>query len=209
MQSITPGPVMSDRHPYRGVDFFCRNHLALARGLLGCTLEWDGCAGVIVETEGYGAAGDEACHTFFRKTAREFFEANRAGTVYAYINYGIYWLLNVLAEDGIVLIRAMEPTAGLDLMRQRRGEGKRDVDLCSGPGKLGVAISLGGDDHGTSLVGNPRRGVRARPAGSGPEIVSDVRVGITKATDLPWRFLVAGNPHVSVAAGRVKVARKS
>ena len=191
-------------HPCHGVDFFRRNHLVLARDLLGCTLEWDGCSGVIVETEGYGAAGDEACHTFFRKTAREFFEANRAGTVYAYINYGIYWLLNVLAEDGIVLIRAMEPTGGVDLMRTRRGGDKRDVDLCSGPGKLGVAIALGRDDHGSSLVGHPRRGVRARPAGSAPEIVSDIRVGITKAADLPWRFLVVDSPHVSVAAGRVK-----
>ena len=199
---------MSRIDPYLGTEFFRRNHLELARDLLGCTLEWDGCAGTIVETEGYGAEGDEACHTFSRKSAREFFESNAPGTVYAYINYGIYWLLNVLADDGIVLIRAMEPTGGHDLMRARRGAGKRDVDLCSGPGKLGVAIALAAKDHGTSLVGSSQRGLRGRPAGCEPPIVSDVRVGITNAADLPWRFLVDGNPHLSVLPGRVKTGRK-
>ena len=193
---------------FHEADFFDRHHLDVARDLLGCTLHWDGCAGRIVETEGYGAEGDEACHVFFRKTAREFFEANGPGTVYAYINYGIYWLLNVLAEDGIVLIRALEPTAGLAKMRSRRGEEKRDTDLCSGPGKLGMAIALGAKDHGTQLVGTSKRGVRPS-LDCEPEIVADVRVGITKAADLPWRFLVADNPHVSVAAGKVpKVSKK-
>ncbi len=78
--------------PYHDTNFFARHHLEVARDLLGCTLHWDGCAGMIVETEGYGTAGDEACHVFFRKTVREFFESHPPGTVYAYINYGIYWL---------------------------------------------------------------------------------------------------------------------
>ena len=184
--------------------FFDRHHLEVARDLLGCTLHWDGCAGTIVETEGYGAKGDEACHVFFRKTAREFFESHPPGTVYAYINYGIYWLLNVLADDGIVLIRALQPTVGVEQMRARRGPEKREVDLCSGPGKLGMAIGLGAPDHGTSIVGLDERGVQPRSGGEDPEILSDVRVGITKAAELPWRFLVADNPHVSVAAGKVK-----
>ena len=161
-----------------------------------------------METEGYGASGDEACHVFSRRSAREFFETHPPGTVYAYINYGIYWLLNVLAADGIVLIRALQPTAGLHRMHSRRGEGKREVDLCSGPGKLGVALGIGAADHGTPLVDQSRRGIRPRPPGGSPEILSDVRVGITKAADLPWRFLVADNPHVSVAAGKVKKLKR-
>ena len=189
---------------YHDTAFFARHHLEVARDLLGCTLCWDGCAGMIVETEGYGAAGDEACHVSFRKSAREFFESHPPGTVYAYINYGMYWLLNVLADDGIVQIRALQPTAGLDRMHARRGSDKREVDLCSGPGKLGVAIGLGQPDHGTSLVGLSDRGVQAPAAGEGIRVVSDVRVGITKAAGLQWRFLMAGNPHVSVAAGKVK-----
>ena len=189
---------------YVSSDFYDRHHLDVARDLLGCTIEWDGCAGVIVETEGYAEEGDEASHLFFRKTAREFYAKNPPGTVYAYINYGIYWLLNVLAADGIVLIRAMEPTAGLPQMRARRPKAKRDTDLCSGPGKLGMAIALDIADHGTSLVGQRERGILPR-SGIPPKIVADVRVGITKAADLPWRFLVEGNPHVSVRAGKVKV----
>ena len=195
---------MSDFHPPADEAFFDRHHLELAHALIGCRLEWDGCAGIIVETEAYGARGDEACHTSFRKSAREFFEANGPGTVYAYINYGIYWLLNVLAADGIVLIRALEPVEGLNLMRERRGREKRDMDLCSGPGKLGVAIGLGGEDHGSSLLGHPERRLVAGPLGKRPEVVSDIRVGISKAVDLPWRFLLADNPHVSVPAGKVR-----
>ncbi len=168
----------------------------MARDLLGCTLVWDGVGGKIVETEGYAVEGDPASHLFFRKSAREFFAANRPGTVYAYINYGIHWLLNVLAADGIVLIRALEPTAGLDLLRQRRNR-ERATDLCSGPGKLGAAIGLGRADHGCALDGShPRRHILG---GARPEtVITDVRIGITKAAHLRWRFLVAGNPHVSV-----------
>lgn len=192
---------------YHRADFFCRHHLDVARDLLGCTLEWDGCAGKIVETEGYAAEGDAACHVFFRKKAREFFESREAGTVYAYINYGIYWLLNVLAEDGIILIRAIEPTKGLQLMRERRGGKKRDEELCSGPGKLGIAIGLTASDHGTSLLGGSKRGVLPRDMELAPNIVTDVRVGITKAAEFPWRFVIDGNPHVSVKAGNVKTSR--
>ena len=147
---------------YVSSNFYDRHHLDVARDLLGCTIEWDGCAGVIVETEGYAEEGDEASHLFFRKTAREFYAKNPPGTVYAYINYGIYWLLNVLAADGIVLIRAMEPTAGLPQMRARRPKAKLDTDLCSGPGKLGMAIALDIADHGTSLVGQRERGILPR-----------------------------------------------
>ena len=103
----------------------------------------------------------------------------------------------------------MEPTAGLEQMRARRGPEKREVDLCSGPGKLGKAIGLGAPDHGTSIIGTDGRGIQPMPGGEKrPEILSDVRVGITKAVGLPWRFLVVDNPHVSVAAGKVKKVQR-
>ncbi|MBK1828507.1 DNA-3-methyladenine glycosylase [Haloferula rosea] len=188
-----------------GVDFFDRHHLDVARELIGSRLEWDGCAGVIVETEGYGSEGDEACHTFFRRSARQFFEEHGPGTVYAYINYGIYWLLNVLAKDGIVLIRALEPVDGLDEMRRRRGSKMSDLQLCSGPGKLGISIGLGREDHGSSLVDHPDRRILTRPEGAEIQVASDIRVGISKATTLPWRFLMKDSPHVSVRHGRVRV----
>ncbi|CAN5229589.1 DNA-3-methyladenine glycosylase [soil metagenome] len=179
--------------------FFDRHHLDLARDLLGTTLVWDGVAGTIVETEAYGAEGDPACHTFFRKSARTFFDSHPPGTVYAYINYGIHWLLNILAADGIILIRALEPTRGIARMVRRRNK-ERLTDLCSGPGKLGAALALGRPDHGTSLAGHlPRRGLLPRPPDlPPPTVVADVRIGISKATDYPWRFLIEGNPHVSV-----------
>ena len=104
--------------------FFQRDPVTCARELVGCELRWKQCAGIVVETEAYAAVNDEACHTFARPSAREFIARHRAGTAYVYLNYGMYWLLNVLvkggAKDGFVLIRALEPTLGLDVMTQRR-----------------------------------------------------------------------------------------
>ncbi|MFN8707663.1 MAG: DNA-3-methyladenine glycosylase [Planctomyces sp.] len=136
-------------------DFFDRHHLDVAEDLLFCHLGWDGVSGRIVETEAYALEGDPACHTATRPSTREFVRRYPPGTVYAYINYGMYWLLNVLAGDGIILIRAMEPLKGIETMQQRRRK-SRLSDLCSGPGKLGQAINLGATDHGTSLMTKER-----------------------------------------------------
>lgn len=135
--------------------FFDRHHLDVAEDLLYCHLRWDGVSGRIVETEAYALEGDPACHTATRPSTREFVRRHPPGTVYAYINYGMYWLLNVLAGDGIILIRAMEPLMGIETMQQRRKK-NRLSDLCSGPGKLGQAINLGATDHGTSLMTRER-----------------------------------------------------
>ena len=90
--------------------------LECARALIGCELSWNDCAGLIVETEAYAVINDEACHTFSRPSTRAFVERHPAGTAYVYLNYGVHWLLNVLVkggpEDGIILIRALEPTRG-------------------------------------------------------------------------------------------------
>ncbi|MGI8602496.1 MAG: DNA-3-methyladenine glycosylase [Verrucomicrobiales bacterium] len=193
--------------PFLPVSFFERPFLDVARDLVGCTLVWDGCAGLIVELEAYAVENDAACHTMFRPSARAFVTRHSAGAAYVYLNYGMYWLLNVLIKgggsDGIVLIRALEPTIGIETMRRRRG---REMlrDLCSGPGKLGVAIGLGPRDHGCQLafVKPPRkrqeRGFLRRAQESPLDIATDVRIGISQAAELPWRFLIRGNPHVSV-----------
>ena len=181
--------------------FFQREPLVCARELIGAELVWGECAGVIVETEAYLAENDEACHAFFRPSVREFIERNRGGAAYIYLNYGVHWMLNVLVKggsaDGFVLIRAMEPTRGLELMKQRRGV-ESERQLCSGPGKLTQALVIKKADHERDLCSDPshcfRLGDRA-PV----EVVADERIGITRAADFPWRFTLRGSPFVSRA----------
>ena len=185
--------------------FFERDPLTCAAGLIGCELTWDGCSGVIVETEAYSVKDDEACHTFARKGAREFVATHRAGAAYIYLNYGVHWLLNVLvkggSEDGFVLLRALEPVRGIASMRRRRMLENIGA-LCSGPGKLSEALGVRGDEHGIDLCKCAQRGFqsRAKPV----EVVSDIRIGISRAAHLPWRFLLKDSPFVSLRAGTVK-----
>lgn len=194
---------MSASEPIRR-DFFQRDPVSCARELIGCHLVWNSCAGIIVETEAYSAIGDEACHTFARPSARAFVARNPPGTAYVYLNYGMYWLFNVLvkggSEDGFVLIRALEPIRGIAEMHRRRfpqATGPRPVEnLCSGPGKLTIALGIGGGDHGRDLCQNTAVGF-GRVGETRSRCVSDIRVGISKAAHLPWRFLVAGNSFVS------------
>jgi len=188
-------------------EFFRRDPQICSRELIGCELFAGECAGIIVETEAYCAEGDEACHTFFRPSTRAFMEVHEPGAAYVYLNYGMYWLLNVLvkggrggADDGFVLIRAVQPVHGLDLMRQRRGRTALH-ELCSGPGKLTQAFGITGADHGTNLCGGR---IGFRPRLEHAEIETCLRVGITKAAHLPWRYLLKGSPFVSVAAGKKK-----
>lgn len=191
--------------------FFTRDVLTVARELVGMELVWEGCSGVIVETEAYTVEGDEACHTATRPSAREFVKTMPPGTAYVYFNYGMYWLFNLLVKggerDGLILIRALEPKLGIDLMKQRRNRDKLK-DLCSGPGKLALAMGIDGTHHGTLLAGKGRRkgsGLKTKRVIGLEKVVTDVRVGISKAADYPWRFLLKDNVHVSVAHGKVKV----
>lgn len=168
---------------------------------MGCSLSWGECKGIIVETEAYLATGDEACHTFSRPSTREFVARNMPGTAYVYLNYGMYWLFNVLvkggqggAEDGFVLIRAVEPTHGIEIMRERRGQHSLHA-LCSGPGKLTQAFGITGVDHGEDLC-QGKVGFRRR--GETVEVETDVRVGINRSAHLPWRFLMKGSSFVSL-----------
>jgi DNA-3-methyladenine glycosylase len=117
-----------------------------------------------------------------------------------YLSYGIHRLLNFVAEPegdaAAVLIRALEPTEGIDRMRERRGVERLD-ELCSGPGKLTQALGIGLELNGVPLDSGPIRVMPRETNGSEPVIVTGPRIGITKATEHPWRFCLAGSPHVS------------
>ena len=184
--------------------FFQRDPLTCARDIIGCELVWNDCAGIIVETEAYFALGDEACHTFARPSARAFVEKHDAGAAYVYFNYGMYWLLNVLVKggsaDGFVLFRAIEPVRGVAEMTRRRFPNPQSAirnsqSLCSGPGKLTIALGVDGRDHGRDLGAGKRVGFRA--AAIPADVENDVRIGISKAAHFPWRFLLRGSAFVS------------
>ncbi len=191
--------------------FFQRDPVTCARELIGYELVWKGCAGIVVETEAYAAINDEACHTFARPSARAFVAKHPPGTAYVHFNYGRYWLLNVLVkggtEDGFVLFRAIEPTRGLVAMQRRRSaslqaelHNLKSPALCSGPGKLAMALGVDGREHGRDLCRAKTIGFRTAP--QPVEVVADVRIGISKAAHLPWRFLAHGSRFVSVRPSR-------
>lgn len=179
--------------------FFRRDPLTCARELIGTELIWNGCGGIIVEAEAYVSVNDEACHTFMRPSTRAFVERNRVGAAYIYLNYGVHWMLNVLvkgAQEGFVLIRALEPTRGVSLMAQRRGT--TDVRrLCSGPGKLTKALDITSRHDEMDLCVDPEHSFHLRPQ-LAFDVVADARIGITRSADLPWRFTLRGSPFVSV-----------
>ena len=182
-------------------EFFARDPVACARELVGAEFHWDGCAGRVVETEAYHEFGDEACHLFSRPGARAFLADHQAGTAYVYLNYGVHWLFNVLvkgpAGGGFVLIRALEPLAGLERMSARRGTAD-PRRWCAGPGCLTQAFGIGGSDHGTAFLGERDRGFRA---GAAVEVVCGPRIGISRGTGHPWRFCEAGSTFLSRRAG--------
>jgi len=169
-------------------EFFHNDPVDCARGLIGCRFQWGECAGRIVETEAYHAVGDEACHTWLRPSSRQFIEEHHAGDAYVYLNYGVHWLFNILIKgpqgNGFVLIRALEPVEGHDLMRERRGTFP-DKLLLAGPGRLTQAMGIGGGDHGSRFLVNGAGSLAKGKAGS---MVSGPRIGISRATELNWRF---------------------
>ena len=167
---------VASAEPRLGVEFFDRSVHAVARDLIGCRLLYEGRGGVIVETESY-ERDDPACHAYVGLTERTEVLFGAPGRAYVYLSYGIHSLLNFVAEPAgdaaAVLIRALEPTHGLEEMRSRRGA-RPDSDLCSGPGKLTEALGVGLDANGADLTIDPflitarrrrlERGDRRRPA---------------------------------------------
>ena len=180
-------------------EFYDRPVLEVAPALLGCVVAHGTTSGVIVETEAYHFS-EPACHAFVGLTPRTEVLHGPPGTAYVYRSYGIHALLNAVCEPesvgAAVLIRALEPLDGVGEMLARRGVA-RDEDLCSGPGKLTQAMGIGLDLNATPLIGGPIRLGPPPPDRPEPEIVVGTRIGITRAVELPWRFCVAGNRHVS------------
>jgi DNA-3-methyladenine glycosylase len=188
-------PVLAGRLP---ADFFARSVHDVARDLIGCTVAHGDTAGVIVETESYHA-DDPACHAFGGPTPRSSVLFGLPAHAYVYLSYGIHSLLNFVAEPegdaAAVLIRALEPVAGIDTMRARRGV-ERVEDLCSGPGKLTEALGIGLDLNGVPLAEGPIE-VAGRNGRTPAEVITGPRVGISKAVEHPWRFCAAGSRFVS------------
>jgi len=179
--------------------FFRREPILCARELVGAELIWGTCAGTIVETEAYLAENDEACHTFSRPSARAFIERNKPGAAYIYFSYGAHWMLNVLvkgASNGFVLIRALQPLRGIELMKKRRGVDD-ERRLCSGPGKLTEAFAITNRHHEMNLCLDPRH-CFACSSREDVDVVADERIGITRSAHHPWRFTVRSSKFVSV-----------
>jgi DNA-3-methyladenine glycosylase len=179
--------------------FYDRPVVEVARDLVGCVVSHDGCAGVIVETEAYHDS-EPACHAFVGLTPRTQTLFGPPGRAYVYRSYGIHALLNAVTEPAgvgaAVLIRALEPLAGIEVMQCRRGI--RPIQaLCSGPGKLTQALAIELGHNGSDLARGPVM-ISGRGAGWRDVSVSvDRRVGITRAIELPWRFCATGSRFLS------------
>jgi DNA-3-methyladenine glycosylase len=178
-----------------GIDFGAPSH-EVARCLIGTIVLVNGVGGRIVETEAYDRT-DPASHSFSGPTERNGAMFGAPGHAYVYLSHGIHWCLNfVCREEGHgagVLIRALEPLAGLDLMRQRRAlEAERQ--LCSGPGKLCQALGVTRAYNGASLAQPP---FTLAAADGKHQVVAGPRIGISKAVEVPWRFGLAGSPFLS------------
>jgi DNA-3-methyladenine glycosylase len=190
-----------------GREFFARSVHDVAPDLIGSSLLVDAVGGVIVEVEAYDRE-DPASHGFRGQTARNRSMFGPPGQAYVYRSYGIHWCLNFVCEEentaAAVLIRALHPTDGLDRMRARRGADDLRF-LCSGPGKLCQALGVTGGHDGLPLDRPPFQLLGARTAA---EVVTGTRIGITAATDRPWRFGLVGSPFLSRRFG-LSAARRS
>jgi DNA-3-methyladenine glycosylase len=179
--------------------FLAWDVLDVAPVLVGWTLLVDGVGGTIVEVEAY-RDDDPASHSFGGPRGRNVVMFGPPSVAYVYRSYGIHWCLNLVCEvegkGAAVLIRALEPTHGLEAMHERRGLVDERL-LCSGPGRLTQALGITGVHNGLRLEAPP---FQLLPPDAPPEIVVDRRIGITKAVEQPWRFLAAGSSYVSRAS---------
>jgi DNA-3-methyladenine glycosylase len=183
--------------------FYGRPVPDVARELIGCIVTCGDCAGVIVETEAYHDS-EPACHAFVGLTPRTKVLFGPPGFAYVYRSYGIHACLNAVSEPegtgAAVLIRALEPVEGIELMQARRGL-ERLESLCSGPGKLTQALGITLDQNGTSLHNGPIVFSGPPPSWREAQVTTGPRIGITKAAELPWRFCAAPSRFLSRPAG--------
>ncbi len=186
-------------------EFYRRPAIQVAHELLGKIVVHQGTAGRIVEVEAYLGTSDLAAHASAGITNRTRVLFGPPGRAYVYLIYGMHECLNFVAEPeghaGCVLIRALEPLSGLELMKQRRRGARRRVDLCSGPGKLTAALGITRALNGVNVTVPGPFEVRA-PDDSVPfEMATSERIGITECADWPLRFYVRGSPYVSRRSG--------
>ena len=194
---------MAVTSPRLAREFFARDPVVLARDLLGRTLFYrtsEGLlAGRIVETEAYTGEADPASHAFRGRTARNAVMFGPAGHAYVYFTYGMHHCLNVTAHvrgnAGAVLLRALEPLAGMEIMRARGDLGPA-ARLLSGPGKIGRAFGLTLNDNGRDFTRGPL-GIATGTPPSPRQVAVSPRIGISRAADLPYRFAVMGSRSVS------------
>jgi DNA-3-methyladenine glycosylase len=185
-------------------EFYRRPTLTVARELLGKVFtRRDGkrlLSGRIVEVEAYHQDGDEAAHSFKGERPRNRVMFRDGGLLYVYFTYGMHFCMNVVTEregtGAAVLIRALEPLEGIARMRENRGEGRTDVELGNGPARLCQALGIGREENGLSLDGSVV-GVWDDGVVPDAEIAVSTRVGISRSTELPWRFFLAENRWVS------------
>ncbi len=188
------GPISRPELTARQAELFHSPSEVAARDMIGWTLTVDGVGGRIVETEAYHPT-DPASHSFPGPTPRNAVMFGPPGVLYVYRSYGIHWCLNLVCGDGpgsAVLLRALEPTEGLDIMRERRGTDDARL-LCSGPGRLGQALAVTRAQNGLRLDEPPFALIPGEAAG----VVVGPRIGITKAVDVPWRFGERGSRFLS------------
>jgi DNA-3-methyladenine glycosylase len=182
--------------------FYARSTVEVARGLLGKVLVHGASAGIIVETEAYLGGADLAAHSARGLSQRTRVIFGPPGHAYVYLVYGMYECFNLVAEPdgqpGCVLIRALQPVSGLELMRARRGAPRKPEQLANGPGKLTLALGITRAHNGADVTRGPLV-VRQGNAAGRIEIVVTPRIGITQSPELPLRFLIAGNSFVSAS----------
>lgn len=180
--------------------FFERPVNDVARDLIGCRLGFEGAGGVIVETEAYDAT-DPACHAYNGPTERNAPLFGPPAVAYVYFSYGVHHLLNFVCEPqgdaAAVLIRAIEPTDGIEAMRRRRGLDP-EAQLCSGPGKLTQALGVGPEHNAVSLLESPFAILGRDTDWRDVRVSTDVRIGISKGGELPWRYVAADSDYLSV-----------
>jgi DNA-3-methyladenine glycosylase len=176
--------------------FFARRVLEVAPDLIGVTFMVGGVGGIIVEVEAYHHT-EPAAHSYRGQTERNAVMFGPPGFVYVYRSYGIHWCVNFVCEKAgsaaAVLIRALEPTHGIAAMRRRRLLHDERA-LCSGPGKLTEALGITHAHNGMALDAAP---IALYAHTTRPEIVTGVRIGLTKAVDLPWRYGLKGSKFLS------------